>query len=464
MAITMRKLLKYLSIFGCLAGVGQGANAQDPKAEAAPGNPYFAQFFTEKVFTVTSEGDGILPGSLRTALIQASGIRSNNNFTLVRITFDPSVKRVRVTRGPLPEIDGSLTTIDCQTPSGRGIIEGAILDTEGLDPAEEMAGLKITSTGNTVRNCHITGFVGPGILIRGTRNLIEFNSVGYHKDSPETAVPASAVYEEPKTNRGPGVLLGAGANANTLQNNEIVGNTYNGVELGTGIGGANKITYNYFAKNSGKPIKVAGTPARIPQITKIARQGDVYFIDGQAESKAEVQLYLVGKDEGEVGMNIVQGVIAGNQGFQIATQSKGFIPNVTKFLAISHSPDGNSSEFSTPQLIPGTVPTHAILSGTPEHELSSGKTDSATEAKSEKAREGTPAESESIEVDIPDSDKEKEGGEEPKQVPIPVVEAPPPTKPAESETTLNVKGMGDKGGPPDSGSHHKSQEVSSLGI
>jgi len=431
-------------------------------APASPTSVYYNQFFSEKVLTVSREGDGILPGTLRTALIQASGIRANNSFTMVKIVFDPTVKRVRVTKGPLPEIDGSLTTLDCQNNIGRGVIEGAIEDSEGLDPSEEIAGLKLTSNSNTIHNCHITGFQGPGILVRGNRNVIEFNTVGYHKDSPETAVAPSPVYDEPKTNKGSGILIGAGASDNSIQNNEIIANTFNGVEFAPTVGRGNKVAYNYFAKNSGKPIKVAAAngATRMPQITKISKEGDLYVISGTADPKAEIQIYLQGKDEAEVGMNIVPSAHASTDTFQISTKNKGFVPNQTKLIAITHAPDGNSSEFSNAVVVPGLVPASpVVIGGGPDSSSSS------TPAGSDKP--ATEGEVKEIEINDPQYLDNAEDAYKPKTPSSSTTTSSTPSSgsPAASptETTLNVKGVGDKGGAPDSGTD-KSHDVSALGI
>jgi hypothetical protein len=454
-----------LLFFSWIAGCSALASAQNPQPETAAANPYYA-FFTEKVLTVTREGDGLIPGTLRAALAQASGFRAQNSFTLVKIVFDPTVKRVRVTKGPLPEIDGALTTLDCQTPQGRGIIEGAIEDTEGLDPGEELAGLKITSTGNAVRNCHITGFPSAGILLRGTRNIIEYNTIGYHKDSPETTIPASAAYEEPKTNRGPGILIGAGANANVIQNNDIVANAFNGVEFSPNAGDGNKVLYNFFAKNSGKPIKApaGGTRTPTPHITKITREGDVYVVQGSAEPKSEVQLYLVGGKDDEVGLNISAGIYTATEAFSVATKSKGFVPGQTKILALSQGQDGNTSEFSGAQAVPGPAPSGVIVSAAPEPESGAGAKPE-TETKSGSG-EGS---SDTVEVDIPEGESDaapaQPSGEAPKKSTGSESTSPQAaTSSSEPDTALNVKGLGDKGGPPDSGSGQRNSEISSLGI
>src|SRR5262249_39931274 len=146
-------------------------------------------------------------------------------------------------------------------------------------------------------------------VIRGNRNLVEDNTLGYHKAVPESAVDNSGRMEEPRTNQGAGVLIGDGSSENTVQNNEIVANAANGVELSGGVGPGNNIIYNAFTKNSGKAIKV--TPnnyaTRQPQITKIAQQGDLYVISGISETNADLQIYMMGKDDTEVGMIVVPG-------------------------------------------------------------------------------------------------------------------------------------------------------------
>ncbi|MFO1464641.1 MAG: right-handed parallel beta-helix repeat-containing protein [bacterium] len=434
-----------------------------PSLARAQSQNYFTQFFNEKVLTVSREGDGIFPGTLRAALIQASGIRSQNPFTLVRIAFDPSVKRVRITKGALPEVSGSLTTIDCQTPQGRVLIEGVQENTEGIDPNEEIAGLKLTSNGNAVRNCHITGFRGPGLLIRGNRNTVEYNTIGYHKAVPETAVEASALFEEPKTNQGSGVFLGDGSSENLVQNNEIVGNAFNGVELSGGVGTGNKIVYNMFAKNSGRPIKAApsANASRQPQITKIVQQGDLYLISGIAEARASLQIYTLGKEDGEIGMIVVPDTQLPQETFTVATKSKGFVPNQTKIVALLQGVGRNSSEFSNPITIPGP---NATVIGTPETEGAAPKIEVQPAPKEEPAHEG---EGEAGGAEPANA----EGGKAPASAATNSNSSAPAGKPAvadkanEPETVINLNGAGEPGHEPDGGGlSEKSAKVSSLGI
>jgi hypothetical protein len=96
--------------------------------------------------------DGVLPGTLRTILLQAAGIRHNNPFTLVKINFDTSVKRVRVTKGDLPPVVEGLISIDC---ADRVILDGSLLEPSYLGEGEAVAGLTLSSSGNTVKGCQI---------------------------------------------------------------------------------------------------------------------------------------------------------------------------------------------------------------------------------------------------------------------------------------------------------------------
>lgn len=444
-----------------------------PALAQAQSSDYFSQIFNEKILTVTREGDGLLPGTLRTTLIQASGLRSQNAFTVVRIVFDPSVKRIRVTKGPLPEVSGSLTTIDCQTPQGRGLIEGVQENTEGVDPTEEIAGLKLTSNGNAVRNCHITGFRGPGILVRGNRNTIEYDTIGYHKASSETAIESSALFDEPKTNQGAGVFIGDGSSENVIQNNDIVANTFNGVELSAGAGTGNKVLFNFFAKNSGRPVKVASNSytTRQPQITKIVQQGDLYMISGVADANSNLQIYLGGKEDGEVGMIVVPETQLPHENFTVETKSKGFIPNQTKILAIAISPNHNTSEFSSPIIIPGP---NATVIGTPEGEPTAATKIEAAPTGITK-EEPTQGEATEGETGAPEGSAVEAAPKAPTTgttsttpgitVTPPQAASKPADKANEPETTINLNGAGEAGHEPETGGlADKTAKVTSLGI
>lgn len=449
------KILKLLTIFLAVAA---------PWTLKAEGGAEFSQLFSEKVLTVSRGGDGLLPGTLRTALIQASGIRSQSAFTLVKIVFDPSIDRVRVTKGPLPEVSGSLTTIDCQTPQGRAVIEGIDENEAGVDPTIEVAGLKLTSSGNVVRNCHITGFRGPGILIKGNRNTVEFNTLGYHKDSSETVVASSAIFGEPKTNQGAGVLIGDGASENVIQSNDIVANSFNGVEVGQGAGANNKIVYNFFSKNSGQAIKVGPNrfSTKQPQITKVVQEGDLFMISGVAEANVELQIYTVGKETGEVGMIVVPRVQIPRDNFIISTKSKGFIPNQTKIVALAHGIGRNSSEFSSAIVIPAPNSTStAPIEAAPAEAAPTTKPDAPGK---EEPAEGGESAVENEAEQVVDSDAPPKNADV-KPIPKPASQPKLPEKTNEADPVINIQGMGEGSHEPDSGNlSEKSPRFGGLGF
>jgi hypothetical protein len=332
---------------GALAGARHGF-AQNSGTD-------YASFFTEEVLTVDRERDGILPGTLRTALVQAGGILAKNNFTIVKIVFAPQVKRIQITKGLLPEIDGSLMTIDCRAHQEKVVIEWASQVEAGEDPGEERVGFKISGNGNTVRGCHLTGFPASGILITGNRNVIEDNVLGYHKEVPETAVEASSLYQEPKTNGRAGIQLAKGANENKIRHNDIVGNTFHGIFIEEGVGTANEISYNFFSKNSGQAIKAmpSGNKTQTPTLQRITQNGGTYLIEGTTPPRSTVQIYQAGGGSDEVGMLVKEEKQYQSDKFTITIEDRGIVPNETQLVVLAQALGKNTSEFSTPVLVSG---------------------------------------------------------------------------------------------------------------
>ncbi len=471
------KLINRLKIFGfllILLNMGFGLSAHRLEAES------YSALFTEEILTVTKERDGLLPGTLRTALIQASGIRAQNSFTIVKIVFSPQVRRLQITKGPLPDWEGSLLTIDCSIPDGRGIIEYvAREDDAGEDPSQEPSVLTLRSNGNLIRNCHLTGATGAGIKIFGNHNIIEHSALGFHQEVPETAAPPSALYQVPKTNGKAGVYLGPGANENQIQHNDIVANTYHGVFLDRGVGTANRIEFNYFVKNSGESIKaVQGTPVTpSPTLQNIRQEGDRFIISGTASPRSEIQIYMTGKTKDEVGMLVVQakGPSPMERGhFEIETKSKGFVLGETQLVAQSHGFNLNSSEFSSP-----------ILVGSPktpvEDPASDVRENEADNTEAPIIEEGEGPEEAEVEVDEghpelpqprikdtryhpnvtnPDERPDQPAGQG-SQVGTQVGTRFPTS--GESSTVINLNGQGDGGGQPDTGSNQQN-DVNSMGI
>lgn len=432
-----------------------------PSAWSSSGESHgYGALFSEEVLTVNRERDGILPGTLRSALIQANSIRAQNSFALVRIVFDPGVERVRITKGPLPEIDGSLTTVDCAQSQSRIVLEYvAPEDNAGEDPGEEASVLTLASNGNAIRNCHLTGAVGPGILIRGNRNVIEQNTIGYHAEVAEAAIPLSALLGEPQTNGRAGVMLGKGSNENVIQHNEIVGNTHHGIMLEDGVGTGNKMLYNFFAKNSGQPIKMqAGTPSALtPTIQRITQFGDTFYIEGTSSPRAIIQIYLVGEKRDHIEMLVAEGQDHpknNSASFSLATKSKGFVLGKTQVVALAHSDNLNTSEFSDPIIVgtPEQGPEAAPAEGTvQEMETSSGE----EKAQGEGETNGETANG---------AGEQPENGPEKSAPPANPNHSPnSPTTPqggntgkivggSEPDTVINLHGQGDGGANPDSGS------------
>jgi hypothetical protein len=353
-------LLWALVLFTTPLMAGQPSASPPTQADSA-----FSSIFSEKILSVTREVDGILPGTLRSALIQATGIRAQNPFTVVKINFDSSVKTIRVTKGPLPEISGSLTTLDCQTSIGRVAILGPRENGALTENQTEFDGLKISSSSNAIRNCHVTGFSGVGIWIGGNRNLIEYNTVGYHPEVTESAIEGDNFLGEIKSNQSAGIYLTERAAENLVQYNELIANGSNGIEISPQSGGGNKLAFNFFAKNQGKPIKsfIGTNNTPTPQIASITPQGEVVLVNGTAARNSEFQLYMQGKEEGEIGQILIPGTTIPNEQYSILTKNLGFIPHQTKLVAITQLPGKNTSEFSQPVLILGP---NAIQKEAPE--------------------------------------------------------------------------------------------------
>ncbi len=144
------RLLKSVLFFILVLGTSpffQNAFSQENTA-----NPVFMnQFFSEQTLTVSNEGDALVPGTLRTVLIQAAGIRKNNPFTLIKIIFDPNVRTTHIIKGPL-RIEGGLVQIDC---GSKVTIDGTAFDSRYVDEKEPIAGILIHSSGNTLKSCKI---------------------------------------------------------------------------------------------------------------------------------------------------------------------------------------------------------------------------------------------------------------------------------------------------------------------
>jgi parallel beta helix pectate lyase-like protein len=323
---------------------------------ANPQNPY-TQFFSEVTLTVTKEGDGFLPGTLRTILLQAAGIRHNNPFNLVKIYFDPSVKRVRVNKGNLPPIEEGLITIDC---AQKVTLDGSLIDSRYLEEGESPAGLTLHSSGNVIKGCQFEGFGGHAIVLAGNRNQIRENRIGalpVAKTLPN-GLPAPASPEDTLTNSGSGIYIADQASENQIESNEILGNRQDGITFASQTGPGNRIVGNVFDENAKKGIQ-GGTLYRTarPVLRPIMKEGDSYIISGIASDTGEIEISMAASDGKEGKMTIVPPFSTGRGDFSVSVKSKGFVPGSTKIVALATASGRNTSEFSDPVPIPTDQPT-----------------------------------------------------------------------------------------------------------
>jgi hypothetical protein len=330
------------------AGLHNLLASQDNKQKSS-----YNQFFTEETLTVTKESDGILPGTLRTVLLQAAGIRHNNPFTLVRIVFDPSVKQIRVSKGNLPPITEGLINIDC---SDRVVLDGSQLDSTYLGEGESVAGLTLQSSGNTVKGCQIVGFTGNGIVVTGNRNQIRENKIG--SDASKATTPGSPAQalapEDTLTNSGSGIFLGENASENSIESNEISGNKGDGITFAPQTGSGNRAIGNIFEENGKKGINSNDNSNRTsrPILKPIYKEGDSYIISGTLSDMSDLEIYLASVNGREGKMAIVPLFTNGRGDFSVSVKSKGFVPGESKIVVLATSPNHNTSEFSDPGLIP----------------------------------------------------------------------------------------------------------------
>lgn len=359
-----RQYLKF-SFFAFLALSFIAASPSVYSQENSSASSLMGQFFTEQTLTVTNEGDGFVPGTLRTVLLQAAGIRKNNPFALVKINFDPNVRSARIVKGPL-RMEGGLIQIDC---AGKATIDGSLFDTRYLDEKEISAGILIRSSGNSIRGCKIYGFPGKNILIAGNRNQIRENIIGVSSgakpNNPYSAL-ASAV-DESKLPSNTGIYLDDHSSENLIESNNILGHKTEGIAFSNLAGTGNKIVGNAFSENAAKSIHSAENQYRSykPLLKSITREGDAFVLTGTLSEPGEVEIYLAGPSGREGKMPITPPTLANRGDFALSIKNKGFVPGVTKLVALVSSLGKNTSEFSEPALIPLEAPRHELIPQSP---------------------------------------------------------------------------------------------------
>ncbi|GEM_PF-6858186 len=330
---------------------------------------FMNQFFSEQILSVTNEGDGFVPGTLRTVLLQAAGIRKNNPFTLVKIIFDPNVKTSRIIKGPL-RIEGGLIQIDC---ASKVSIDGSFFDTRYLDEKETNAGIFIRSSGNTLKNCKVFGFPGKTVLLAGNRNQIRENIIGVSSAAKSTnsyAMLASSV-DENHLASSTGIYIDDLASENIIESNNIVGHKSEGIAFSPQAGTGNRIVGNAFSEN-GKGIQSSDNPYRSskPVIKSITKESDGYLLTLTLADPGEVEIYFAGNSGREGKMPITPPFMMNRGDFVLSLKNKGFLPGLTKIVALATSPGKNTSEFSEASLIPAEAPRPELIPPTPVPETS----------------------------------------------------------------------------------------------
>ncbi len=352
-----------LAIFFLILGLftpSQGLFSQENNSSTALMN----QFFSEQTLTVTNEGDGFVPGTLRTVLVQAAGIRKNNPFAVIKIVFDPNVKTSRIMKGPL-RIEGGLTQIDC---ANRVSIDGSLFDSRYADEKEILGGILIHSSGNSIKNCKIFGFPGKTLVVSGNRNQIRENVIGISSSSKANnpyATLASNVDDHSGSNTG--ISLEDGASENIIESNNILGYKSEGVLFSALSGTGNRIVGNAFSENGNKGINEPDNPNKTYRVNlkSISKENDAYIVSGTLSDMAEVEFYLASPSGREGKMPITPPTLLNRGDFALSIKNKGFIPGMTRIVALATSPGRNTSEFSEAALIPTDAPRNELIQPAP---------------------------------------------------------------------------------------------------
>ncbi|MBL7686308.1 MAG: right-handed parallel beta-helix repeat-containing protein, partial [Deltaproteobacteria bacterium] len=279
-----------------------------PSATASSNS--LSSFFSEENLVVTKETDALVPGTLRTLLLQAAGIRHNNPFKIVKISFDPSIRRILITKGNLPAIEEGLTQIDC---ADRVIIDGSQFDNRYLQNNETIVGLYLKSSGNTLKGCQITGFAGHALVLSGNRNQILNNKFGSEATSNNSAnnYGTSPNMNPPSTdnsigNLGSGIYFLDFSNDNVVENNLFFSNKQDGITFSAQAGVNNRLESNSFSDNGRKGINSNNNLSQSsrPILRSVLREGDGYLVSGTLNDPGEIEIF-VGTSLGKEGKTLI---------------------------------------------------------------------------------------------------------------------------------------------------------------
>ncbi len=345
-----KKFLLFFLVFGfaCFSNSRMLAAETNPVSSNKP-QQMISQIFSEQILTVTKEGDGLVAGTLRTVLMQALGIRQNNPFTIVTINFDPSIKKIRISKGNLPPIDKGLVTIDC---GGKVTFDGSQISPAELEPNEKIAGITFRSSGNILKGCRLIGFKGAAVVLSGNRNQIRGNSFG---DSPKTATQTIGNSNDDFSNNGTAILILDESSENLIEVNEFIHNRQESIVFNSQNGTGNRIAGNSFINHGQKEIQSNQNSNQTPKLIlrSIVKEGDGYLVSGTLNEPSEIELFMAYSVNRENKMTTIVPLVPFGKGdFSLSIKNKGFTPGSTKIFALSTAAGRNTSEFSDPVLIP----------------------------------------------------------------------------------------------------------------
>ncbi len=357
-------LLFFVFEFVCFL-ITQTLRAETNPTSSNKSQQLINQIFSEQTFTVTKEGDGLIAGTLRTVLMQALGIRQNNPFTLVTINFDPSIKRIRISKGNLPPIDKGLITIDC---GGKITLDGSQINPAELEPNEKIIGITFRSSGNILKGCRFVGFKGAAVVLSGNRNQIRGNSFG---DSSKSTTQTIGNSNDDFLNNGTAILILDESSENLIEANEFIHSKQESIVFNSQNGSGNRIAANSFINNGQKEIQSNQNSNQTPKLTlrSIVKEGDGYLISGTLNEPSEIELFMTYSINKENKMTTIVPLVPFGKGdFSLNIKNKGFTPGTTKIFALSTATGRNTSEFSDPVLIP-IDPPKTVLPPDPTKEI-----------------------------------------------------------------------------------------------
>lgn len=174
---------------------------------------------------MNSEADTLSEGTLRTALLKAAALRHQNAFSLIKIEFENSVKKIRLQKNALPSLDAGFVSIDC---ASRVTMDASQVE-------DKKAVLVLDSHSNQIKGCEFTHFQENGILVLGNENILQNNRFT-------------------QSIKAYGIVLRAQASHNKITNN-IFENLDTAIRLVSNTGWGNEFSQNFFKQISRKEIE-----------------------------------------------------------------------------------------------------------------------------------------------------------------------------------------------------------------